>query len=308
MPLNLILKAVCVLITLCVGAPKVALAETSGTMFPASRLELSTAPMRLGRPFESQGTDDGARSRRSAKEKCTRWRAIAQHLGESYAGYTLRSGVVRRMCDGPLVDHGSDSWDWPWAGLAQGRLLPPRSHKTFENWQIRCGAGVWRHRCAAISSLATSHRNADGSRRSPMIAHFIIDMVAGRESVLWRLYVPTEAEVEADADTVAAGLPPGASAGAEGGLLRDFAAIRYSIGAKAYEERFVACGRDGCLMEAALAASSEIATRLWDGIAIDLKVAGQGRQVIQSILPSRGFRAALSELMRLRQTVEVGRR
>lgn len=279
-------------------APAAARAETGAPFaWPPAVESGSNAPMRLGLRAETWRAGEAQPSLQpGANGQCRRWRAMAQSLGESYAGYALRTSVVRRVCDGPLSERVDDAWDWPWAGLVHGRLVPPRLHQTFGPWQIRCGAAGTRQRCAAVHVAPLSGGLAAATDGRTVVTHFVIDMVAGRESVLWRMFVPSLA---AEADT--ANDRPGARLAGPVPMREDPRVIRYALGEETFRERYAACAPKGCIMEAALARGSRVATRLWDGASVELEVSLSADQTVLATLPERGFRAALRELVRLRQ-------
>ena len=133
------------------------------------------------------------------------------------------------------------------------------------------------------------------------MTHFVIDMVAGRESVLWRVFVA------ADAGEAVLGLPPVKPAAGEAkpssaiGARASTRGIRYTLAATEHVERFSKCAAAGCMMEANLLHAGEVATSLWDGNDIGLAITLSSGRIIQMSLPARGFRAGLAALVRLRR-------
>ena len=273
------------------------------------------AAMRLGHRSEPPPAAASDPARTSRASQCRKWRSMAAHLGESFAGYTLRSSVLRRVCDGP-GEAADESWDWPWVGLKQGRLLPPRLQQTAGAWQIRCGFAGARQRCAAVHVAAVSGGSPAPPDERPgelvaqtIIAHFVIDTIAGRESVLWRLYVASEpgagAGVRADANVGETG---GVRVASAGPMRADRRSVTYVLGDALHEERFSACSERGCIMEAGPARASQVATALWDGAAVPASVTLASGGTVEVVLPGQGFRQALRELVRLRRDEARGAR
>ncbi len=239
--------------------------------------------------------------RTSVARQCRRWRALAAQLGETYAGHRLRSTVLERLC-ADQEDTSADVWAWPWSDLERGATLPPRFHRTFGAWDIRCDTASGRRRCALIhrAPVPPDELLVDGDPQ--IMVHFVIDMVAGRETVLWRMFVPTPLAPGAAATPppVMPALLPGEPQGA-GQSPTPRGEVRYRIGASDHAERFPACVAAGCFMEAHVTRSGAVVSRLWDGRPIELTVARAGGEPLMLRLPARGFRAAFSELMRLRR-------
>lgn len=229
-------------------------------------------------------------------DQCQKWRAMAHHLGETFAGHALRESVLKRICLGLAGERADDVWDWPWAGFADGRLLPPRTHRTMGAWQIRCGAAAKRKRCALLH-LAEMPEGAVRENASPIIAHVVIDMVAGRESVLWRVFVPQQ-------DAQIRGAHLGSQTDAPSPVVvpaRERPVLTYQIGTYELADRFSTCAPAGCMMEANLRHAGVVVSGMWDGVPVDFRIPDSGGtpQVVR--VPARGFRAGLAELMRLRR-------
>ena len=252
-------------------------------------------PMRLGlRAEQGPGAEHEPKPHRLPSQ-CRKWQSMAVQLGETFAGYTLRHTVLKRVC-GDLGDVALDeSWDWPWSGFASGRIAPPRMLRTIEAWDIRCGKAGARQRCAML------HAEPVTPGEPVIVTHFVIDMVAGRESVLWRVFVA------ADAGEAVLGLPPVKPAAGEAkpysaiGARASTRGIRYTLAATEHVERFSKCAAAGCMMEANLLHAGEVATSLWDGNDIGLAITLSSGRIIQMSLPARGFRAGLAALVRLRR-------
>lgn len=261
------------------------------------------APMRLGLRAE-QWTGSDAVPPRVARpvDECRRWQALAGQLGETYAGYALRRGALKRACAESLTARADDTWAWPWDSLAPGLLLPPRPHRVLGAWEIRCGSGGKRGRCALINVHALPPDDVVDPGDPMLVTHFVIDMVARRESLLWRMFVPAEPANATGADLTLEEAPqtPARVAARSNKL-----AIRYDVGRGEYSERFSTCVPAGCMMEANVRHAGEVATRLWEGRAVDLDVPLPSGRTVRVQLPADGFRLALRELVRLRR--EEGR-
>lgn len=219
---------------------------------------------------------------------CRRWRILAAQLGETYAGHRLRETVLERQCGFHEDTAARTAWSWPWSSLEGSDPLPPRLHRMYRAWEIRCTPAGERRRCAALTRID----QPDG--QSEIVAHIVIDVVAGRESVLWRLFVPNHGERAQPA--VARGTVPGTT-----DRRLALGEVRYRLGASEVVDGFPACGAHGCLMEADLRRGAAVVSRLWDGRALDLDVRLAGAAPIQVTIPADGFRAAFGELLRLRR-------
>ncbi len=262
-----------------------------------------SAPMRLGVDPPDRAERQPLVPHSGAKPghrmgQCQKWRAMSYQLGETFAGHALRESVLKRICLGIGNEHHDDIWDWPWSGVASGRLLPPRAHRSIGAWQIRCGLGSNRHRCALLHR--TSMPGAEpGAAAQIIVAHFVIDMVAGRESVLWRVFVPQMQNNERD--TRDARIETRADAPATVMSARERPSLAYQIGEQELADKFSTCAAGGCMMEANLRHAGVVMSGLWDGLAVRLRLPDQagGEYVVR--VPARGFRAGLAELIRLRR-------
>lgn len=220
---------------------------------------------------------------------CRRWQSAAQRLGETYGGYRLRAIVDRFGCGfgtaGPARDQ---AWNWPWHGEGAILVRPPVLHARYGAWEIRCEAVAARTRCAMISDAAViPHAQLAAPSPAFITTHFVIDTIADRESMIWRVHTPRPAGA-LKTRTAAAGT----------GL------VSFSLGGPAVSHPFTTCRGDACLMEAPIAASAAATTRLWDGhvIDIDIPAADNGRAEgpLQARISAAGFRAAFRELIKLR--------
>jgi hypothetical protein len=230
-----------------------------------------------------------------ARSECRRWSAAAATLGETYAGHLLRQTVVRRRCRYLEADGADEAWDWPWTSLREGRVLPPRLHAAQGEWEIRCGHAGGRRRCALLNrSHAPLHEGLDPKDHG-IITHFVVDTVGGREALLWRLFVPTPPAVTAVASTQIEADATPRTAGPGGGE------VRYRLEDAERAELFPACAAAGCLMEAGLRRAGDVATRLWEGRSIDVRISLATGAALTLTLPAAGFRAGLKELVRLRR-------
>lgn len=252
--------------------------------------------MSLGMRAETWAPEDAAPRRRRG-EQCRKWRRMADRLGETYAGHALRTSVLREVCGMLEPERTDEAWDFPWGGLARGRVMPPRHLSTVGAWELRCGSAGRRRRCAAVALLGGPARAVEGEAVRP-VAHFVIDMVGGREALLWRLFVPadrgtavTELGQRDQATSSDASSTPAARRGH----------VRYRLGEREHVESFPACAASGCLMEANVVRGGAVATRLVDGLPVDLVIEQATGRRLELQLPAAGFRAAFNELLRLRR-------
>jgi invasion protein IalB len=244
---------------------------------------------------EQQGQPSSARQG-GTRSQCSRWRAVASRLGETYAGHLLRQTVVRRQCRFLEADRVEETWEWPWKSLDDGKILPPRRYAVFADWDIHCAVVGVRRRCALIHRAPLPDEEAPAPRTPAVITHFVIDMVAGRESLLWRVFVPQAPAVVALVSSQAQSDHPGTVRPAQG-----LGSIGYRLDGADRNERFAACAPAGCLMEAGVRNSGDVATRLWDGRDLKIHIRLGAAEELQVVLPAHGYRAALKELVRLRR-------
>lgn len=228
------------------------------------------------------------------QRQCKRWKALATQLGETYAGYRLRETVLQRHCGMAGEDLADEVWDWPWASLDGGDVVPPKLLRVVGAWEIRCDTTGERRRCALLHRIPVPAADAEAGGQRELIVHFVIDMVAGRESVLWRMFVPGMPATPVR--------PALAAVGATASELREARGqVRYRLGAKEFAEGFPACGAAGCLMESHVQRGSAVVSRLWDGKAMELGLQLGPDKELAITVPARGFRAAFGELTRLRR-------
>ncbi len=266
-------------------------AEAREFRFPAAG-----APRLAPGPPAGLGIGDGSISGlHVARSDCRRWRAAAATLGESYAGHLLRETVVQRQCRSLDADRGDEAWEWPWASLQEGRVLPPRLHTAQGEWEIRCGSAGGRRRCALLNRSPVPPADTLEPGQDAIITHFVIDMIAGRETVLWRLFVPAAPFV-----TTAAAAPIDVGT-TFGGVGQGKGEVRYRLEDAERAEFFPACTPAGCLMEAGPRHAGDVATRLWEGRSIDVRISLTTGLAVALTLPAVGFRAGLKELVRLRR-------
>ncbi|MFM9942223.1 MAG: hypothetical protein ACKVP7_22285 [Hyphomicrobiaceae bacterium] len=270
--------------------------DQAGVQRVAAKVDWREGRMSLGhRPARRPVADlELAPERTTIHRQCQRWKALSSQLGETYAGHRLRQTVLQRMCGVSADELAEETWAWPWASLERGDVLPPKLHRVIGAWEIRCDTAGERRRCALIHrSLLPPEQQRDGSE-SELVVHFVIDMVAGRESVLWRIFVPGMASAPVRSELASFGLTAAQVREARG-------QVRYRLGTKDYAESFPACGTAGCLMEAHIQRTGAIVSRLWDGKAVDLELQIATGNAHAVALPARGFRAAFGELTRLRR-------
>lgn len=250
---------------------------------------------------------------------CARWQSLTLQLGETLAGRRMRQTVTGEACR-QQGDAGAHVWDWPWAGGELTASLPPQLISEAGGWQVRCDASGRRRRCALVhqsvgdtdkSDVAAGQTGAvvgeGASDRSRHIStHFIIDTIAGRESVLWRVFVPAVRSETLAARALEAGTPQGTARGGatSAGEPRPHLRILGERPDKS-ADRPGYCSSAGCLIEAAPQRSAEIANRLAEGTAIEVRIDGASLPPSLVIaIPSHGFRAGFKELLRQRRDEE----
>ena len=220
-------------------------------------------------------------SHHRASYSCQRWRSIAARLGETYAGHKLRHLVSSTKSCTMLPDNAEEAvWSWPWRSPELQSDLPPELHGRFGAWEIRCGQAGLRRRCTLALQTAMAASLDAETLPLRVVTHLVIDSVAGRESLLWRVHVARDlGSVEKDSGVV----------------------VRWS--ARELSKTFDACGAYGCLAEAEPVASAEVAAALWSGRAVSISLAsGDQQDRIVGLLPTHGFKQGLAELIRLRRS------
>lgn len=216
-----------------------------------------------------------------ASTVCERIGALADRLGETYAGHRMRAALVEQKC--PLTHAASAGkvWDWPWRAfdstavasatedivVGNDELLPPELRRETGAWQIRCGQAATRERCALT--------RREGDQTTRMVAHFIVDRVAGKSAVLFRLFTPRPF-----------GTPSAAVIELPEGPVRI---------------PFATCSLRGCILEASPAQSSIILGRLWDNRRLEVRFDAASKAEASSAgeLVAIGFRDGFKELLRL---------
>ncbi len=251
-------------------------------------------PMRLGvgPPFDA-ATLTESRPRATTASNCGKWRRVAARLGETYAGARFRHSIVERACAFADLTPVEEAWSWPWAKSEIDGELPPRLHARYAGWTIRCGHSGRRERCALIHEAKASAASAVGALESiSIITHFVIDQIGGQEQVLWRVFVEKAEPAWFD--------------GSLSSARRPFATevVRVHADASTIHKRFDDCSRFGCLMEADIAISARIATRLSDGGGIQIEIRPAPGIVLMQSVPAGEFRVALRELSRLKHAEE----
>lgn len=244
----------------------------------AATAAVRTASAALPTTIEAEIANPVEPVRRSGAN-CRRWRSLAARLGETYAGHQLRHVVATKLCAFSDDVTEDDVWGWPWRHHDVRADLPPQRHGQFGSWEIRCGQLGPRRRCA-LSLETTMAAGLDPEARPiHVVSHIVIDKVAGRESVLWRVHLA----------------PDSGSVEAAGGI-----AVQY--GDRETTERFDACGRRGCMAEAEPKLSAEVASWLWAGRSMTISLGRTETGTPQmGVLPAYGFQHGLTELIRLRR-------
>jgi invasion protein IalB len=151
-------------------------------------------------------------------------------------------------------------------------------HDRFGAWEIRCGQAGARRRCALALETVMAASLDPETRPLRLLSHVVIDSVAGRESVIWRVHVIRDLGV------------------VEGG-------IGVQMAARRLVERFDVCSRRGCIAEAEPEVGAEVASALSLGrpVAISLESRDRGEPIV-GMLPAYGFRQGIAELIRLRRS------
>lgn len=268
---------------LCLTAALPVAAQVSGSF--------RNGPMHLGVGPQFDAAAIQSRSRPTTTSNCGKWRRVAARLGETYAGARFRQSIVERACAfADLAPVEEAAWSWPWAKTEIDGELPPRLHARYGGWTIRCGSSGRRERCALVhEGVATIAPATGGSETISITTHFVIDQIGGQEQLLWRVFAEKPEPAWFDGSS-----SPAAK----------LEVVRIHADPSAVQKRFDACSRFGCLMEADVAVSARMATRLWEGknILLDVRPA-PGITLTQSV-PAKEFRIALRELSRLKHAEE----
>ena len=281
------LRAIVLAMGLAFAAAPLSWAEVPGPIGQRS-MRLSVGPQfEIAAIVQSQ-------AREKIASNCGKWRRVAARLGETYAGARFRQSIVERACafadTMPVED---TAWSWPWAKSEIDGELPPRLHASFASWTIRCGHSGRRERCALIHEAKATVAPAAGALDAiNIITHFVIDQIGGQEHVLWRVFVEKP-------DPIWFG-----GSAAPVGRTHVAQVVRTHADAATIHKRFDDCSRFGCLMEADIGVSAQMATRLWDGAGILIEVRPAPGIVITQSVPAGDFRRGLRELSRLKHAEE----
>jgi invasion protein IalB len=222
----------------------------------ATRPEPLAGRMTLGVELPTLSPGRAPPARRGARKDCQAWERTAARLGETFAGWQLRRSIVDRACALESRDTREPVWVWPWLddGLEGG--LPSRVAGTHGAWVARCSGVGRRERCALVHEGRL--QTVDGASVR-FATHFVVDRIGGVERLVWRVYVYFP--------DVAVNLVE---------LRPSTGSIEIAADGGATVEHFDACGRAGCLMEAEVKASADIAARLREGRRIHLDLALPG--------------------------------
>jgi invasion protein IalB len=242
-------------------------------------------PMRLGVAPPTASGGDRATGRRAERLSCRRLRAMADQLGETFAGERLRQTVVARRCALENQEARGSTWRWPWGeGGLDGRL-PALMRGTYGAWSVHCARVGRYERCALAheGALTVAGPAADagdgegpGSLSEPVrfSSHFVIASIAGHERLLWRVFVADPG-----------GRRPGTAW-----------ALSAVTGGQLIREPFDVCGPAGCLMEAEIRSSTSAASALIDGGMLRLEIARAGLPALVGLVPPEGARRGLAAL------------
>lgn len=287
------------------GVPKIVVASLGAAPHLAEPTEIATPSVRtttttdrsLARPEETGRWD---------AERCRRWRVVADRLGDTFAGHTLRKTVVHRHC-GLFEEPASERWAWPWSEFEQQRTAPLKLHKNFGAWAIYCATAGDHKRCALIHEGVTSTLASDRADKGQLSTHFVIDRVAGREMLLWRLIVPIAGSAHTGVAVAGLAIPTDRlpairnTADSQAKLPASGWTAKFHLADGEHKESFLACRAVGCLMEARGEVAGAVATNLAEGKAITLGITGHGQPTRMVTVPARHFDSALAELIRLRR-------
>lgn len=250
---------------------------------------------------------------------CARWQNLTLQLGETLAGRRMRQTVTGETCR-QQGDGAAHVWDWPWAGGALTPSLPPQLVLEAGGWQVRCDASGRRRRCALVhqsgagsgkGDVAAGQAGAVLSESAPdrarhVSTHFVIDTIAGRESLLWRVFVPADRAETLAASALATGTSQGTARGGTPPVGEPRPQLRI-LGDRADKtaDRPGYCSAAGCLIEAGPQRSADIANRLSEGTSVEVRIDGADVPPGMVVaIPSHGFRAGFKELLRQRRDEE----
>ena len=243
-----------------------------GATAPVPSLDTATVP-HVAKPL------------RKARRSCRDWERVAVRLGETFAGSELRRTVIDRICAFTLAGQSDSVWGWPWRdGGTEGRL-PPVERARSGNWRVNCAPHAGSERCALVYDgvLSEAGETAAAAPVAPVrfSTHFVIDTVGGVEQLIWRVFVS------------------GPAASRPGELARVVA----FADRRAVVERFNACSAAGCLMEASLANSAEIAAQLHARQSVQFAVPAilRGEPDASGTIDADGWRKGLALLTTLRR-------
>ncbi|HRD74500.1 MAG TPA: hypothetical protein PK264_00965 [Hyphomicrobiaceae bacterium] len=252
--------------------------------------------MRLGGgERERLRSDDGIGRPAPRTRNCHKVRHLASRLGETFAGHRMRTTVVEQTCALELVEgHVDEVWAWPWRSASLDEL-PPNPAGRFGAWEVRCGPLGRRQRCALLHVAGPA---VDVAGAEPRIStHFIMDAVAGRESVVWRVIVGARGATPAAAPKRDLGDEPGARPATSAGDI----GITFALGSGLVRVAYAMCRSGTCVMEAGPRHASEIASRLADGRPVEIRLAGDQDEGQAIVVPPAGFRAGFNALAKLRR-------
>lgn len=222
---------------------------------------------------------------------CERATMLVERLGESYAGFRLRTTLLERACPPDVAERARRAvWSWPWERQRPAMGPPQSLVAEAGDWQVRCASHDGIRRCALF---AKPHPGAEAG------SHFVLSRIAGVDGLLWRVRLGRDAK------------PEHMPSGEPGGVIAPGASPRLafeSIGGGVHET-FTHCDAASCLFEATLGQASDVAGLLAAGrdIRIDISRPGDAKPAVPLVLEARGFREGLRELARLRRDERKGR-
>ncbi len=228
----------------------------------------AAAPDRIERPAPGLLAPSPHAPPTAARAQCRRLAAIAERLGGTFAGHRLRNGVMVDVCAGH-VDAGGPArppqTSWPWAQSGSAHTPPGAEVARFGAWRLHCQPALSAPFCVLAAAASPAG----------LSAHFVIDRVAGRETLLWRIVADR------------------AAIGDAGGVVLTAQSARRV-------EAFDICGPAECIMEADTVRAAAVADRLWSGAAVRFDLDSTASPTGVFALPATGFRQGLAALIRQR--------
>jgi hypothetical protein len=134
--------------------------------------------------------------------------------------------------------------------------------------------------------------------------HFVIDHVAGREILLWRLFVPRRTSgqlVSAHGGAAGRTSELTGAAASSAAMPANGLTARLRIGPRRQSLRFTVCKAGGCMIEVGGAGAGKIATGLAAGHQLPLELFTGKPGTMRIEIGAEGFAEGLAELIRQRR-------